>query len=222
MILFFFHFRLHLPLNFFISGAFGKNLYVTQDDHGRDQNDCGPELSPCKTIEHAINISTPFDTILIDGGKKDPYEYVLSEMVLIEKELTLTSIKFQHIPKITMKINSHRQSPLAFFNITKNFTLSAVDVHVDNNGFFSPGIHLLTIQTNKTSVTLSDSYLRYIHPLFDLLADAEIPGNWKIALLKTLLGTLEIQYHFIQLKKIQMLIRSVIKMSLLKSTSAIL
>ena len=132
------------------------------------------KLSPCKTIEHAINISTPFDTILIDGGKKDPYEYVLSEMVLIEKELTLTSIKFQHIPKITMKINSHRQSPLAFFNITKNFTLSAVDVHVDNNGFFSPGIHLLTIQTNKTSVTLSDSYLRYIHPLFDLLADAEI------------------------------------------------
>ena len=95
-------------------------------------------------------------------------------MVLIEKELTLTSIKFKHIPKIIMKINSHRQSPLAFFNITKNFTLSAVDAYVDNKGLFSSGIHLLTIQTNKTSVTLSDSYLRYIHPLFDLLADTEI------------------------------------------------
>ena len=152
----------------------GKNIYVTQDVQGRDKRDCGPQTSPCKTIKHAIDMSTPFDTILLDGGKENHYKYLLNETVLIDKELTLTSIKFQHIPKITMKINLQRQNPLAFFSITKNFTLRAVDVYVDTNEYFSCEIYLFTIQTNKTSVTLSDSYLRYIYPLFDLLADTEI------------------------------------------------
>ena len=159
---------------FFVSGNSAKNVYVTQDVLGRDHKDCGSLIFPCKTIEYAIKISAPFDTILIDGGKEEQYEYILNETVLIEKELTLASINSQHNPRITMKIDLHRKSPFAFFTISKNFTLSAVDVYGNDKRFIFPGIPLLTIKTQNISVTLSDSNLKYILILFNLIADTEI------------------------------------------------
>ena len=157
--------------HFFVSGVFTKNIYVTQNFLSRDHKDCGSNISPCKTIEYAIKISTARDTILIDGGKEKRYEYVLNEPVLIEKELTLASIKFQQNPRITIKPDLTRETPYTFFSISKNFTLSAVDVYAQGISLL---FNLLTINAHNISVTLSDSNLKYILVLFDLTSVTEV------------------------------------------------
>ena len=137
----------------FVSGISAKNIYVTQDVLGREYKDCGSHIFPCKTIEYAIKISAPFDIILIDGGKEKRYEYILNKTVLIEKELILTSIKFRHNPRITVKNDLYRKNPFAFFSISKNFTLTAIDVYGNNKKLIFPGIPLLATKTHNISVT---------------------------------------------------------------------
>ena len=157
--------------HFLVSGVFTKNIYVTQKFLSRDHKDCGSNISPCKTIEYAIKISTARDTILVDGGKEKRYEYVLNEPVLIEKELTLASIKFQQNPRITIKPDLTRETPYTFFSISKNFTLSAVDVYAQGRSLL---FNLFTINAHNISVTLSDSNLKYILVLFDLTSATEV------------------------------------------------
>ena len=141
-------------LFFFLSGTIAKIIHVTQGSIGSDQPNCGSCVAPCKTVRHAVDISNSSDTILIDGGHEQQYEYNLNKTLLIDKELILSSNSSSQKAIISIKPN---KSVRSFFNIKKKFTLTAVTLHVNPTIGVSNMSCLLSISASNINVTLTNT-----------------------------------------------------------------
>ena len=155
------------PLIF--SDTAARNIYVTQDTEGKDQKDCGSYLLPCRNIKFSITVAKPFDTILIDGGRKDQYEYKLNETLLIDKELILTSYNSRSNPNLTMKIDMEKYNvPVAFFRISKSFGLNALNIYpTERITSIYYHVSLLTMDTGNIDITLKNCTIKNINRLFN-------------------------------------------------------
>jgi hypothetical protein len=77
-----------------LSLAHSADLHVDVDT-GQDIPACGGEVSPCKSIQQAVNLSTSGDTILVADGTYnyqagvDPCVTETAVVCIVEKELTL-------------------------------------------------------------------------------------------------------------------------------------
>ena len=151
------------------SDTAARNIYVTQDTEGKDQKDCGSYLLPCRNIKFSITIAKPFDTILIDGGRKDQYEYKLNETLLIDKELILTSYNSRSNPNLTMKIDMEKYNvPVAFFKISKSFSLNALNIYpTERITSIYYHVSLLTMDTGNIDITLKNCTIKNINRLFN-------------------------------------------------------
>ena len=66
--------------NFTHVAAAATNRYVTTA--GEDNlNDCSNSLAPCHTIQHAINVAVPGDSVLIAAGENEYTHYGFKEMI---------------------------------------------------------------------------------------------------------------------------------------------
>ena len=156
---------------FFFSGTIAKYIHVTQNSIGRDQAECGSRTAPCKTVEYAVSISKSFEVILIDGGHEQQYEYELTDTLLIDKELTLRSSNASRRAILRMKFDLHRYKFLiALFNITKNFTLNAVNLKINQTALDFADVALVLISASHINVTLTDNIFRNIRPQFSFIS----------------------------------------------------
>ena len=127
-------------------------------------------------MEYAVSISKSFEVILIDGGHEQQYEYELTDTLLIDKELALRSNNANRRVILTMKFDLRRYKfPIALFNITKNFTLNAVNLKINQTALDFADVALVLISASHINVTLTDDVFQNIRP--QLIFISKIKAN---------------------------------------------
>jgi hypothetical protein len=110
-----------------------KNIFVSH--RGQDEDNCGNWTLPCRSVRHAVNISSANDVIYIDYAEGRPYkecEYLISNenhTIMLDKSLSFygfngTAILGRHCEQFTFSffgINSSEHditSKIVFSNLS--------------------------------------------------------------------------------------------------------
>ncbi|XP_066912091.1 uncharacterized protein [Clytia hemisphaerica] len=147
-----------------------KRIVISKRISADDYNDCGTIEKPCRTLNFAIKYqSSDGDILLLDGGCGS-YEYEISqtEPIVIDKEITLTSLETAQECNYAM-ITTRNNYDGIFCQVQKNLNVSFIRFNPIEMG--SPTL----FEFNGSMLLVNDCIIKYFEKaiiVFEQVSDS--------------------------------------------------
>lgn len=161
-----------------------------------DSADCGHVDKPCKTIEHAILLTSSYDRICIDAADENnkTYTYPIQNAMVVENELTITD---SHVSSSSLNLKPTIAFSTTAYNLllvytTKSLNFTNVNIAIKCDTIVLDYIYITLFKLDGSSgvvqITNSDVYVTAENKSPNLgsvrsTISKIIEGNWRIRMM---------------------------------------